>query len=157
MRIAKHFRHFPRITACLLALVATLPTSVPAAAGCQATVSLMDFGRLDLDEGGDVSGELVVTCDQPGSFNVALSAGLGDYSRRKMQNAEGSELIYNLYVDSSRQRVWGDGVSAGTQAIRGESDGRRPAIIPVYGVVPPNQSVLTGPYRDNLLVTVGNL
>ena len=60
-----------------------------------------------------------------------------------MLGADGSELNDDLYVDSARRRVWGDGVSAGTQAIRGESDGRRPSIIPVFGTVPLRQSVLT--------------
>ena len=120
-------------------------------------MSLVDFGRLDLDRGGRVSGELIVTCDEPGRFSVALSPGLGSFRLRKMQGTDGSFLKYNLYVDSARRRIWGDGVSAGTQTIRGESDGRRPLIIPVYGVVPPQQSVLTGAYSDNLLVTVENL
>ena len=115
---------------------------------------MVDFGRLDLERGGNVSGEVIVNCDEPSRFSVALSAGLGDYRLRKMRGTDGHELTYNLFVDPGRQRVWGDGVSAGTQTIRGESDGRRPLTIPVYGVVPPRQSVLTGAYSDNLLVTI---
>ncbi|MGI9510901.1 MAG: Csu type fimbrial protein [Geminicoccaceae bacterium] len=151
-------RRFPHLALWLLTLLATLQVTAPAAAGaCEASVSLVDFGRLDLEQGGNVSGEVIVTCDQPGRFTVALSAGIGDYSRRKMRGSDGHELTYNLFVDPARQRVWGDGISAGTQAIQGESDGRRPLTIPVYGVVPPRQSVLTGAYSDNLVVTVQNL
>ena len=150
-------RRLLRLAVWLLPLLVTMQVSAPAAADCEATVSLVDFGRLDLERGGNVSGEVIVTCDQPGPFSVALSAGTGDYRLRKMQGSDGSELVYNLFVDPGRRRVWGDGVSAGTQTIRGESDGRRPLIIPVYGLVPPRQSVLTGAYSDNLLVTVDNL
>ena len=117
----------------------------------------MDFGRLDLEHGGHVNGEVVVTCDKPGRFSLALSSGTGSYQLRKMRGVDGHVLKYNLFVDPARRRVWGDGVSSGTQTIRGESDGRRPLSIPVYGLVPPRQSVLTGPYSDNLLVTVENL
>lgn len=142
---------------CLAFFLVTWQVSAPAAAGCEASVSLVDFGKLDLDRGENVSGELVVTCDQPAAFSVALSAGVGDFARRKMQGADGAELRYNLFVDAARRRVWGDGVAAGTQTIRGENDGRRPSIIPIYGVVPSRQKVLVGPYSDNLLVTVEEL
>jgi len=141
----------------LLPFLLTVPVSAAAASSCEASVSLVNFGQLDLDRGGRVSGEVIVTCDEPGRFSVALSAGIGSYRLRKMKGTDGSELKYNLYVDSARRRVWGDGVSSGTQTVRGESDGRRPQIIPVYGIVPPRQSVLTGAYSDNLLVTVENL
>jgi spore coat protein U-like protein len=142
---------------CLLAFLMTLQVSAPAIAGCQATVSLMDFGRLDLEDEGEVTGELVVSCDEPGGFSVGLSPGLGRFAGRIMRGDDGNELHYNLFVDPARQRIWGDGVSAGTQTINGENDGRRPSIIPIYGVVPSGQNVFTGGYSDNLLVTIEKL
>ena len=157
MRVIIPFRRLLLPTSWLATFIAMMLVSVPAMADCDATVSLVDFGRLDLERGGDVNGEVIVSCDQPGRFSVALSAGIGDYRLRKMRGSDGGELVYNLFVDPGRRRVWGDGVSAGTQTVRGESDGRRPLVIPVYGLVPPRQSVLTGAYSDNLLVTVENL
>jgi spore coat protein U-like protein len=141
----------------LLPLLTALQVSAPAAAGCDAVVSLVDFGQLDLDEGAEVTGELVVDCDEPGRFSVGLSQGIGDFDGRMMRGADGAELRYNLFVDPGRRYIWGDGVSAGTQTIKGDADGRRPSIIPIYGIVPSRQSVLTGPYSDNLLVTVKRL
>ncbi|NJO38841.1 MAG: spore coat protein U domain-containing protein [Rhizobiales bacterium] len=93
----------------------------------------------------------------PGRFSVRASAGLGSYRLRKMHGSDGYELSYNLYVDPAKRSVWGDGVSEGTQTIQGQSDGRRPLTIPVYGFVPPRQTALTGAYSDNLLVTVEDL
>lgn len=142
---------------CLALFLVTLQISAPATAGCEAVVSLVDFGRLDLERGGEVTGEVIVSCDEPGGFSVALSPGIGDFVLRKMRGSEGAELRYNLFVDPARRRIWGDGISAGTQTIKGENDGRRPSVIPIYGMVPSRQSVLTGPYSDNLLVTVGKL
>ncbi len=142
---------------CLALFLVTMQVSAPAAAGCEATISLMDFGRLDLDKGGQVTGELTVRCDEPGGFSALLSQGLGDFTGRKMRGTDGAELRYNLFVDPARQSIWGDGISAGTQTIKGENDGRRATIIPIYGIVPSRQSVLTGPYSDNLLVTVERL
>lgn len=157
MRMIALPKRFTFLLAGFLSVILLMQSGSSAAAECEASVSLVDFGQLDLAKGGRVSGELIVICDEPSRFSVALSSGLGSYRLRKMQGTEGSELKYNLYVDSARRRIWGDGVSAGTQAIRGESDGRRPLIIPVYGVIPPRQSVLTGAYSDNLLVTVEKL
>jgi spore coat protein U-like protein len=157
MRLNASLRRCPRLAIWILPAFLAMQASAPAAAECDASVSLVDFGKLDLQEGGDVSGELVVTCDQPGRFSVRASEGLGSYRLRKMSGSDGHELSYNLYVDSAKRSIWGDGVSEGTQTIRGESDGRRPLTIPVYGFVPPRQTVLTGTYSDNLLVTVENL
>ena len=157
MRLIVSFQRLSRLFVWLLPFLAAVPASGLAAAECDASVSLVDFGQLDLERGGRVSGEVIVICSEPGRFSVALSSGNGSYRLRKMAGADGHELTYNLFVDPARQRVWGDGVSAGTQTVRGESDGRRPAVIPVYGFVPPRQSVLTGAYSDNLLVTVENL
>lgn len=137
--------------------LAALTLGTPARAACDANISLLDFGRLDLERGGQVTGEVIVNCDEPGRFSIGLSPGLGDFTRRRMQGSGGTELIYNLFVDPARQRIWGDGISAGTQTIQGENDGRRPSVIPIYGQVPSNQRVLTGPYSDNLLVTVEKL
>lgn len=142
---------------CLALFLVTLQVSAPAAAGCEARVSLVDFGRLDLDDGGEVTGELIVNCDEPGGFSVGVSAGIGDFSGRKMRGADGHELRYNLFVDPTRQRVWGDGISGGTQTIKGENDGRRPSVIPIYGIIPSKQSVLVGAYSDNLQVSVEKL
>jgi spore coat protein U-like protein len=157
MRVILHTRSYRRLILLLLPFLLTWHLSGPAMANCEASVSLVDFGQLDLDEGANVSGEVVVTCNQPARFNLALSSGLGDYRLRKMLGSDGDELTYNLFVDPARRRVWGDGISGGTQTIKGENDGRRPSIIPIYAFVPPRQSVLTGSYRDNLLVTVENL
>ena len=157
MRVSRPIGFARLRTACLFAFMASLLVNAPAIAECEATVSLVDFGRLDLEKGGDVTGELIVHCDEPSGFSVGLSPGLGAYLGRKMRGADGSELRYNLFVDPARQRVWGDGRSAGTLTIKGENDGRRPSVIPIYGSVPSRQRVLTGAYSDNLLVTLERL
>lgn len=157
MRVNLTITLYRRLAVWLLPFLVLLPVSNPAYADCQATVSLVDFGQLDLDKGSNVNGEVIVTCDQPARFNLALSAGLGDFRLRKMLGSDGGELLYNLFVDPGRRSIWGDGVSGGTQTIRGENDGRRPSIVPIYGIVPSRQSVLTGAYRDDLLVTVEKL
>ena len=96
----------------LLPFLLAMQLSTPASADCEASVSLVDFGKLDLTKGARVNGELIVTCDEAAGFSVALSPGIGSYRLRKMQGSDGSVLKYNLFVDSTRRRIWGDGVSA---------------------------------------------
>ena len=135
-----------------LALLALLMLAAqPAAAACDAVVSLVDFGRLDLKDGGEITGRLEVVCDTPTTFEVALSEGHGDYRLRRMRHPDGAELRYNLYVDATKRRVWGDGVAAGTAVIQGQSDGRKPERFVIYGLVPPDQKVRSGGYQDNLV------
>ena len=83
-------QHVGRAALWLLLFLVTMQVSAPAAAAeCEASVSLVDFGRLDLERGGQVSGEVVVICDQPAQFSVALSSGIGSYRLRKMRGSDG--------------------------------------------------------------------
>ena len=135
--------------ALLLALLATA-----AEAACEVEFRLVDFGQLDFRRGGRITGRVVVACDRPTAFTLALTPGHGDYAERRMRGPKGAELRYNLYVDPGHRHVWGDGVSDGTAVIRGETDGGRPTTITVHGRVPGGQRVPPGAYADNLAVSL---
>lgn len=141
-----------------LALAATAATLAAgpavAAPACHASVSMVDFGRVDYREGGDITGQLTVTCDGPTAFAVSASPGYGNYGRRTLVGPGETVLRYNLYVDPARQRVWGDGESGGTAVITGQSDGRKAVTYTIYGRIPNGQSVRTGRYHDSVKVSV---
>lgn len=137
--------------ACALLLAG--PSAAQSLASCDASVSFVDFGRVDFRRGGEITGEVVVRCPRPDRFSLALSEGLGDFGMRRMRGPGGAELRYNLYLDPARRQVWGDGVSGGTARLAGQSDGRRAAIFTVYGRVPPGQSAPPGAYGDALAIT----
>lgn len=65
-------------------------------------------------------------------------------------------IEYNLYTDSTRTTLWGDG-SAGTSYV---SDGYLLGLLtvsrnyPVYGRVPAGQNLPAGVYSDVVVVTV---
>jgi spore coat protein U-like protein len=128
----------------------------PAAAAptCQASVTMVDFGRVDYKEGGDITGQLTVTCDSPTAFEVSASPGYGSYGDRTMVGPKEALLHYNLYVDPARQRVWGDGESGGTARIAGQSDGRKAVTYAIYGRIPDGQRMRTGRYYDSVKVSV---
>jgi spore coat protein U-like protein len=142
------------LPAALLPLAVALATPALATPVCQASVTLVDFGRVDYREGGDITGQLTVNCDGPTAFEVSASSGYGGYQGRTMVGPKETVLRYNLYVDAARQRVWGDGESGGTARIAGQSDGRKAVTYTIYGRVPDRQSVRPGRYHDSVKVSV---
>ena len=106
---------FSLVGALVLAGAAAPAAAAPA---CHASVTLVDFGRIDYKEGGDITGQLTVTCDGPTAFEVSASPGYGGYQGRTMVGPREAVLRYNLYVDPARRRVWGDGESGGTARMR---------------------------------------
>jgi spore coat protein U-like protein len=137
----------------LVALALAL-VPAPAVAGCDASLSMVDFGRIEFRRDNEITGRVTVTCSEPGPFQVGASAGNGDFRERRMLGPMGDELRYNLYVDAARRRVWGDGIAGGTARVAGTSDGRRPETLTIYGKLPASQAVAAGGYRDSVQVTI---
>ena len=121
---------------------------------CEVTLSFVAFGRVDARDDEAVSGEVMVACDEPTSFALALSEGRGSFAQRRMAGPGGAELVYNVYLDPGHRRVWGDGNTAGTGLLSGRSDGRRQTVLPVYALVPRGQARPAGSYHDTLMVTL---
>lgn len=125
------------------------------ASACEISVSLVDFGRVDLDRGGKITGEVAVRCPRSRPFALTLSPGYGDYGMRRMRGPDGAELKYNLFVDPGHSRVWGDGITGGTARLTGRTDGRKATSIAVYGRIPGGQRARrAGTYADALTVTL---
>jgi spore coat protein U-like protein len=144
----------PTALASLALLLGALLAPAQAAAGCDAALSMVDFGRVEFRRDQEITGRVTVTCSEPGPFEVSASAGNGDFGGRLMRGPKGDELRYNLYVDAARRRVWGDGIAGGTARIAGTSDGRKPETFTIYGKLPAGQAVASGGYRDSVQVTI---
>ncbi len=127
-----------------------LTVAAPAAPACTASTQAVSFGAYNtlssaaLDGVGTVS----VSCDVSTSFSAALSAGSGTIDQRLMASGA-SQLGYNLYTDSARLFVWGDGVSRSTVSATGTA-----VDLTVYGRIPAQQNVTAGTYTDTVVVTV---
>jgi spore coat protein U-like protein len=80
------------------------------------------------------------------SFTVSLSSGNGTIADRRMIGGA-AQLSYNLYKDSSRVVIWGDG-AGGVSSIGTNVD------LPVYGRIPASQNVPANVYLDAITVTV---
>jgi spore coat protein U-like protein len=159
-----------RASRCVLVFLATMLASPQASAvSCSIGVPALNFGNYDVFSSsalqsattltlgcakvpGDPSGSLTV------SFTIAISTGSSaTYAQRTLANGANA-LRYNLYTDSARTLVWGDG-SGGSQLVSdnlGLSNGnpQRTRNYTVYGRIPALQDVAVGSYADTLLVTV---
>jgi spore coat protein U-like protein len=147
----------------VIAAVAALLVAVPAWAGnCGFdSVTQVSFGLLDpfSPDPLDAIGELRVIChgmNRFDRFSVTLSRGASPtYTPRTMVN--GARTVrYNLYLDSGRQTVWGDGVSQGTSVAGPFSPASEVVVsLKIYGRVFPGQTgVGAGTYTDVIVATI---
>ena len=133
-----------------------------AAPSCTVTSSGISFGVYDSirNRPADAVGTISVTCSGAAGgtvkYSIALSPGTGTVHSRRLAAANGF-LHYNLYVDSDRSTVWGDG-TGGTSVISdayvlGANATTR--TYPVFSRIPGHQKDATArPYTDTILINL---
>lgn len=120
-------------------------------AACSVELAPVSFGTVDTRETSRGTGEVVVRCDGPMGFEVAIS-GNGGGSRR-MDGPDGGRLDYRLYSDAAHAVPWGDGGSLGGP-VSAASDGTAPRRLTIYGEIPTQTGVPAGEYVDSVQVTL---
>jgi spore coat protein U domain-containing protein, fimbrial subunit CupE1/2/3/6 len=147
-------------TRMLIATVATLcvfGTSTAYAAGsCTISTTSVNFGSYNVFTGSatDSTGTIRIDCNgAAANIVVTLSKGASaSFSPRTM--LKGAEaLSYNLYTDSTRTSIWGDG-TGGTSTYTNASPGAQPFNVTVYGRVPAGQDVSAGVYSDTVSAVI---
>lgn len=139
-----------RVAPAVLALALIAVGATPASAACTVSSPGVAFGNYNtlsssaLDGAGDIS----VSCDVSTSFTTKLSAGSGTIDQRVM-SAGAAQLNYNLYTDSARTAIWGDGITGSTVSATGTA-----VTLTAYGRIPALQNVVAGSYSDSIIVTV---
>lgn len=89
------------------------------------------------------------------AYSISVGSGQsGSFSPRTMIGP-GETLEYNLYVDSMRTTIWGDG-SGGSVTVGGELNlpGQNSSERIIYGRIPPLQSVPPGLYVDSIVISL---
>jgi spore coat protein U-like protein len=127
----------------LLSLFAAGPA---AAQTCTVTVSPVVFGNYSPLAAAplDTTGQVIVNCMDTAGYVVALNAGAngGGFNNRHLANGN-SRLFYQLYSDSARTRIWGNGTGGSTTVQAPAS-----ATLTVYARVPARQNVTAGLSRS---------
>ena len=138
----------------LLALIVGLvPVMAQAAVVCTASATSVSFGTVQFSSVNS-TGTVTVTCTaNDNSISVALSTGgSASYAPRKMSSGA-NKLNYNLYKDSARTLIWGNG-TGGTVTNSGSATLATPLVLTVYGQVPAQALPAPGSYSDTITVTV---
>lgn len=129
-------------------------------AACNVSTNPLIFGSYDVFTPAplDASGTIIVQCDEkpPAKVTISIgpSPGSGSFDPRTMDHISGTDsLYYNLYRDTNRSEIWGDG-SGNTFTRRRNVNRNKPRVETVYGRIPPLQDVSAGSYADTLTVTI---
>lgn len=133
--------------------------------GCSCSINVPDFTFNAYDtnnkSSADASSTVSVTCSAlaTGSniaYDISISKGnSGTYSERELMSGV-STLAYNLFTNSARSVVWGDGsgMSTSVSAAYTLSSLSRTDHFDIFGRIPAEQNVPVGQYTDILTVTI---
>lgn len=125
------------------------------AQACSVSATNLQFGTIDplVATDHDSTSTITVTCSGilSTAYTVSLSTGSGTYSQRQMSSGA-NILDYNLYTDSARTDIWGDGTGS-TSAVSGSAN-ETGTDHTVYGRSPHQPAALPGSYSDSITVTV---
>lgn len=158
----------PAWPACAALLLLLGGLEARAAADCTVSAVGVNFGVYDpyITMPDDSVGEITVICTHLSGpaievrYTVTLSTGSGgSYAPRRLRAGPGL-LGYNLWSDSGRSSIWGNG-SAGTVIVSGAlrvgpgvGNGVRTAVHPIYGRIPALQDAAEGDYVDSIVATL---
>ncbi|WP_426752299.1 Csu type fimbrial protein [Myxococcus sp. Y35] len=104
----------------------------------------------------DSAGSITYRCEgqiTPVTIDIS-TGGSGTYASRSMAGPGAQRLQYNLYLDATRQLIWGNGASGTGRygpviPVFGEE-----VTVPIYGRIPAQQAIPAGAYSDTLVMTV---
>jgi len=129
-------------------------------AACNVSTTTVNFGSYDVFSTTplDSTGTLTVSCNESPAPQVTIAVGpsptSGGFFPRQMKHTQRTDLLnYNLFTDSTRSAVWGDGTQ-GTLTLRNRVLKNRPWFVTIYGRIPAGQDVSSGPYQETITVTI---
>jgi len=119
-----------------------------------ASIADLDFGSHSglIDTALNYTTALSMNCRRRTAWQVSLDNGqYASGSIRRMRNAAGQYLRYELYRDAARSQRWGSTLNSDTQTGTGTGSTQS---LTLYGQVPAAQTPPPGSYSDVVKVTV---
>ena len=134
------------------------PPADKAPAFCAIETRPLSFGVYDPQESTnlDALAQVIYTCNNKGKkIRIEMSPGLQSQFDRAMSAGTGQEFLrYNIYLDATRQTIWGNGTNGTDVYFESNPPNGTPVVIPAYGRIPARQNVPPGEYYDVLNVVV---
>jgi len=136
---------------------ASIPVTLTLQNSCGIVAAGVNFGTVtSLASNIDAAGSVTVTCTSAGTYTVAFNGGTttgGTMAQRLLLNGASNTIQYNLFQDSARATILGDGTSS-TATVGGTGNGSA-QVYQVYGRVAGGQGAKpTGVYNDSVTATV---
>ena len=162
-------RSYAVVARVVASISAALAPSFAGAYTCSVSVPALNFGNYDVFAASALQSAttLTLTCNRQDTdprstsglpYTIALSTGSSTtYAQRTLLS--GSDALgYNLYKDSARTRVWGDG-NGGSNLVSGTTSKIGVGVAgtaqqTIYGKIPAQQNAAVGAYSDGIVVTV---
>jgi len=139
---------------------ANLTVTATVAPTCKLTTGpTLSFGTVNPLANNDAQGDIQWVCTN--GFNTAIKLGAGStsggsISSRLMSDGGTATLAYQLYTDSTRSTVFGDGTAGSSTVAVSGAGYASPANVTVYGRVLAAAvgAATAGSYSDTVLVTI---
>jgi spore coat protein U-like protein len=138
----------------------TLTVNATVVSACVVSAGILNFGN-SIDPTSatvplDATSTMTVLCTATTPYTIALNAGANaggasNFSARAIKNGTRT-LGYQLYSDSLRTTVWGDGTS--TSSLSSGSGLGVNQSLTIYGRMPSLSGAAPGTYADTVTITI---
>lgn len=146
------------LTILMAAAAAALIAGSTAEAACTISTTAVNFGTYNVFAASpdDATGQITYRCTAPRPPLVRIhldKGGAPTFNPRQMRRSS-ETLDFNLYLDSTRSTIWGDG-TGGTQAYTRSNPPLNQNInVSVFGRIPAGQDVSAGSYSATVTATI---
>jgi spore coat protein U domain-containing protein, fimbrial subunit CupE1/2/3/6 len=124
---------------------------------CSIETRPLSFGTYDplSDRAADATGQIIYVCSKNKNISIALSEGSSNsFDPREMLGPGGQSLRYNIYLDATRQTIWGNGRSYTEVYVDLKPPRDTPVIVATYGRIFRGQEAPAGQYTDTITATI---
>jgi spore coat protein U-like protein len=147
-----------RFLTILLAVAGALVVVAAAEAACTISTTAVSFGTYNVFAASpdDATGRITYRCTAPRPPLVRIQldkGGAPSFNPRQMRRST-ETLDYNLYRDSTRSTIWGDGTGGTQEYTRNNPPTNQNINVNVFGRIPAGQDVSAGSYSATVMATI---
>ena len=126
---------------------------------CTIETRPLSFGNYDPEANADLDAlaQVIYTCNnQAKKIRIEMTTGVANQFDRYMTTSlgGGDRLSYNIYLDSTHQTIWGQGLYGTDVYYENNPPNGTPVIVPAFGRIRRGQNVEPGEYVDALTVRI---